>query len=170
MKAIGKTFESELSAAGLIGLPFSWSADGSLNIEQLSAEQRAAVMAVYAAHDPESLYGAKADRLAEINAACDAQVAAIKATYPDTEVQSWPKQEAEARALQENASAHTPLLNAIAAQRGISQAELAAKVLIKSDAFAVFTGAAFGKRQKLEAQIDAAKTIEQVSAISWEAA
>ena len=48
---------------------------------------------------PLTLDEAKAAKLTEINAACDAEIGAIKATYPDTEVMSWDKQEQEARAL-----------------------------------------------------------------------
>jgi hypothetical protein len=52
-KAIGPTFFAELKAAGLVGLPFSWGADGSLTFsETLTAEQISAIGAVYAAHDP----------------------------------------------------------------------------------------------------------------------
>lgn len=62
----GPSFPSELEAAGLFGLPFSWSEngvnfgdtvhlDGTLTVnEALTPEQRAAVEAVVAAHDPEA--------------------------------------------------------------------------------------------------------------------
>lgn len=52
MKTIGPSFESEIAAAGLRGLPFSWGADGQMNLSQLTPEQRSAVLAVYNAHDP----------------------------------------------------------------------------------------------------------------------
>lgn len=51
-KQIGPNFTNELSAANLIGLPFSWDAEGNLNLAELSVEQQAAVQSVYAAHDP----------------------------------------------------------------------------------------------------------------------
>jgi hypothetical protein len=51
--AIGPTFPGELEAAGLLGLPFSWGADGSLYYDpRMTPEQIAAVEAVVAAHDP----------------------------------------------------------------------------------------------------------------------
>lgn len=50
---IGPHFADELEAAGLLGLPFSWGADGSISFDpQMSPEHVAAVQAVYAAHDP----------------------------------------------------------------------------------------------------------------------
>ena len=52
-KAIGPTFFAELKTAGLTGLPFSWGADGTLHFDpSMTADQIAAVNAVYAAHDP----------------------------------------------------------------------------------------------------------------------
>jgi len=53
MKSIGPSFFSELQSSGLAGLPFSWSGDGEfLYGEDLTDTQRAAVQAVYSAHDP----------------------------------------------------------------------------------------------------------------------
>ena len=52
---LGPTFEKELSAAGLHGLPFSWGADGVIvGRDDLTEEQNAALDAVIAAHDPEA--------------------------------------------------------------------------------------------------------------------
>lgn len=52
-KAIGPSFSDELQAAGLMGLPFTWGADGSFEFSPaMTPEQTAAVMAVYGAHDP----------------------------------------------------------------------------------------------------------------------
>lgn len=55
-KQIGPSFASELAAAGLVGLPFSWGADGSINFSPtMTAQQIAAVQAVYAAHNPATI-------------------------------------------------------------------------------------------------------------------
>lgn len=43
---------SELIAAGLNGLPFTWAADGTLMLDNLTTGQQADVLAVYAAHNP----------------------------------------------------------------------------------------------------------------------
>lgn len=56
MKAIGPTFATELTAADLNGLPFSWGSDGDIQFDQrMTSEQIVAVNAVYAAHDPNKL-------------------------------------------------------------------------------------------------------------------
>lgn len=56
MKAIGPTFADELKAAGLLGLPFSWGADGTIEFRaDMPQVQRDAVLAVYAAHNPAAL-------------------------------------------------------------------------------------------------------------------
>lgn len=116
---------------------------------------------------PSTLDEVKAAKLAEINAACDAEIGAIKATYPDTEVMTWDKQEKEARALVLDATATTPLIDSIASARGLDRVELANRIIVKADQFAVASGASIGKRQKLEDQINAATTVEQVAVIVW---
>lgn len=117
-----------------------------------------------------SLAELKADKRADLIADCESAIAAIRAGYPDSEVLSWSKQEAEARALVADANAATPLLDALAEARGIAKAELAVRVIAKADAFAAISGALIGKRQRLEDELDALPadaTSEQVAAIVW---
>lgn len=53
MNRIGPSFDDEIRAAGLAALPFSWGNDGDIQFgASMTQEQRAAVQAVYAAHDP----------------------------------------------------------------------------------------------------------------------
>lgn len=53
MKRIGARFADELQAAGLLGLRVAWGDDGRVEYApDVTPEQRAAVAAVYAAHDP----------------------------------------------------------------------------------------------------------------------
>ena len=63
MKKIGPSFVSELVAAGLAGLPFTWTSDGTFRFtteavlmtpNPMTPEQVAAVLAVYDAHDPDT--------------------------------------------------------------------------------------------------------------------
>jgi hypothetical protein len=55
VKLIGPTFGREILAAGLAGLPFSWSSDGSITFDpSMTQDQIDAVLAVYAAHDPDA--------------------------------------------------------------------------------------------------------------------
>ncbi|TCP13773.1 hypothetical protein EV683_10518 [Crenobacter luteus] len=122
---------------------------------------------------PPPLAERRAAALARLNAACEAALAALKADCPESEVSSWAKQEAEARALQADPATPTPLLSAIAAARGLTAAELAARVLAKSDAYAVAAGALIGRRQALEdalAAIDlgAPDAEARIDAIRWD--
>lgn len=61
MKSIGPTFSEELSRAGLLGLPFSWCADGTFTFSDgMAPGDIEAVEAVYTAHDPNAVsVGAK---------------------------------------------------------------------------------------------------------------
>ena len=53
MKPIGPSFGDEIKVAGLLGLPFSWGADGVIQFDpRMTQTQMNAVLAVYAAHDP----------------------------------------------------------------------------------------------------------------------
>lgn len=104
---------------------------------------------------PPPMSGLFAAKLREINAACDAEVAALAAKYPDTEILSWYRQEREARELQANPQAVTPLIDNIAAQRGITREDLAGRILAKAEAYAQEAGAAFGRRQALEDKLEA---------------
>ena len=50
---IGSSFATEVEAAGLMGLPFGWSSDGTISgRDNLTLQQQAALDAVIAAHDP----------------------------------------------------------------------------------------------------------------------
>lgn len=52
-KHIGPTFFAELQSAGLAGLPFAWQADGTVTYgAAITADQRAGIETVLAAHDP----------------------------------------------------------------------------------------------------------------------
>jgi hypothetical protein len=56
LKLIGPSFASELASAGLTGLPFSWGSDGDIcGAENLTPDQRTALDAVIAAHDPDTV-------------------------------------------------------------------------------------------------------------------
>lgn len=94
---------------------------------------------------------ARARKYAEINEGCQAALAALTATYPDRELLTFDKQEAEARAyLSDPSGATTPILTAIAQGRGIPVDELAQKIIAKADAFALASGALIGQRQWYE--------------------
>ena len=111
-----------------------------------------------------------ADAHARINAGYYAAIAAITSGYPVPEQASWPKQENEARAWTADNSSPTPWIDAAVAARGISKADMAAKIIENADLFVAFSGAQTGKRQKLRDQIDAlgaSPTESQLNAIVW---
>jgi hypothetical protein len=108
--------------------------------------------------------------LARIDAAYQAAIDAMSADYPLGEVGSWPKQEAEANAWTLDSNAATPWLDSAAAGRGMSKAELAAKIVANAALFVPAHGRLTGKRQKLRDQVAALghpATQEQLDAIQW---
>ena len=107
----------------------------------------------------------KAEKLAEINAACDAALASLTADYPESELLTFDKQEAEARALIAAPDTSVPLLTSLAVARGIGTTELALRVIAKADAFTAASGHIIGLRQKYEDALDAAQTAEAVLGI-----
>lgn len=90
----------------------------------------------------------KSAKFAEIDADFESAVAALTAGWPQHEIQTWSKQEAEARALTANADAPTPMLSTIAATRGITAAELAQRVIRDADAFTNASAYYVGLRHK----------------------
>lgn len=115
---------------------------------------------------PEELLAqAKADKLAEINAACQSTLEALTPTYPERELTTFDKQESEARAYLADPAASTPFLSALAAARGIELADLVQRVIAKADAFTSASGYIIGQRQALEDRLDAAETLEDVRAV-----
>lgn len=112
----------------------------------------------------------KAAALARINAAYKTAVEAQTEGYPEDEVRSWPKQEAEARAWLQDSSAPTPWIDGAAAGRGVSKVELIARIIANAVQFAPVHGQLTGKRQKLCDQICALgdqPTQQQLDAIQW---
>lgn len=119
------------------------------------------------ASDDAKLEAVKAAKRLEINEACNTAVAALAASYPEREIQSWPQQVKEAEALAADPQAAAPLLTAIAEARSLPVVELASRVLGKMNAYAAASGALIGRRQAAEDLIDVAATPEDVAGIAW---
>ena len=102
-----------------------------------------------------------------VNEGYTAAINVIAAEYPETERNSWAKQEAEARAWAANNLAATPLLSAIAVARGTSLADICARVIANADAYAVYAGGVIGKRQALMLRIASATTLAEIEMILW---
>jgi hypothetical protein len=86
-KTIGPNFRNELAVAGLLGLPFSWDADGTILFgAAMTGDQIAAVNAAYAAHDPAKAdpVAAAASLLAAGLTIASAGTAALDGTYGTT--------------------------------------------------------------------------------------
>tara|TARA_R100001039_G_scaffold39097_1_gene43807 strand:- start:1259 stop:1750 length:492 start_codon:yes stop_codon:yes gene_type:complete len=114
-----------------------------------------------------TLEEARADKQREINAAYSSELDAILSDYPEAETKTWDKQESEARAYQDDSTASTPLIDAIATARSMDKAELVQRVIAKADAWIALSGAATGKRQALEDAIASTESLEALDAISW---
>jgi len=72
---------------------------------------------------------------------------ALARPYRPEERETWADQQAEAKAYLADAAAETPLLDALAAGRGISKAELAVKIMENVSAFKSASGTILGKQQ-----------------------
>ena len=151
---IGQIFEGEYPPEAAV-----WCNENGAYIE--AREDGYVIVAI---REP-TLEEAKAGKLTEINAACDAAIAALTASYPESELRTFDKQEAEARALLADPATSAPLLTQLAAERGISVLELAQRVQKKADAFTVASGCIIGQRQKYKDVLDAARTAEDARAV-----
>lgn len=106
------------------------------------------------------LAAAKAEKISNLNASAQAFInsAAEIDKIPEFEVQTWTIQAAEAKAYAADNTADTPVLDQIAASRGIDAAKLKAAALRKTLAYEKLTAHIAGQRQALQSKIEAAKT------------
>lgn len=132
----------------------------------MSPEEEAEILSERASRAP-TLEQLKAGKLANFSQQCTDALAQVKAGYPDDEVQSWGKQEAEARAFSANVDAPIPLLTAIATTRQVPVDLLASKVIAKADLFAAASGEIIGMRQRCEDQVNSAENADAVNAVVW---
>lgn len=88
--------------------------------------------------------------------------------YPQTEIESFSRQEKEALAWQGNNKADTPMLKQIARIRNIPFDVLVQKVIEKSEQFALAVGVIIGQRQAFEDRLLATKTLEELTALEKE--
>lgn len=88
--------------------------------------------------------------------------------YPQTEIESFYRQEKEALAWQLDNSVDAPMLKQIAQARGVPFDVLVRKVIEKSNVFANAIGLIIGQRQKFEERILSATKQEELSLIKEE--
>ncbi|NYT80864.1 hypothetical protein H0A70_05070 [Alcaligenaceae bacterium] len=108
---------------------------------------------------------AKAERLALANAEADELLAELDRAYPEREVLTWDQQLKEAEALMADSEAPAPLLRQLALSRSIGIADLATRVIAKSNLYKAAAGNIMGARQWVEDQLDEAAGHEAVLAV-----
>lgn len=88
--------------------------------------------------------------------------------YPQTEIESFYRQEKEALAWQADHNTPTPMLSQIARVRGVPLEVLIEKVIEKSAQFAVAIGIIIGQRQAFEDRLVALKTPDDLTTLEQE--
>jgi hypothetical protein len=140
--------------------------------EDISEAQIAAISTYFA---PVTVTEAKAAKIAEIQAASNAAIAALESGYTQGEVKSFDRQRQGALDIlagnTETADAQYVVALAIArAAAGDSEcttAWLAQRIKDNADAAAAYTIQILGKQQGLEALVRAAETVGDVESVAW---
>ena len=132
-----------------------------LNLDTLKWEISAEKQTALFAQQKESLLNKLADK-------ADKLKSGLLVGYPQTEIESFYRQEKEALAKQASPKAETPMLEQIARVRGVPLDLLIEKVIEKSNQFAVAIGIIIGKRQQFEDRLLALKTPEELTALEQE--
>ena len=91
--------------------------------------------------------------LKDINKEYEDAVINLTIDTPDSEKQTWLKQESEARTYILDDTASTPFIDAICLARECEKSYLVRKIIEKADAYAVAVGTLTGIRQRLEKEI-----------------
>jgi hypothetical protein len=112
-----------------------------------------------------TLLEAKATKLDQIKQAYSAALNIVRADTSEDEIKTWNDQAREAR----NPTLPTPMLDKLALARGITKADLVARIIAKADAYASYVGTQLGTLQKLEDQLALATTVTKVNAVVWPA-
>ena len=86
-------------------------------------------------------------------------------SVPAFELQTWPLQSAEALAWSDDPAAATPMLDTIAAARNIDRVALIKKALKKTREYRLLTAHVAGRRQAIEAAINACANLDALDAV-----
>ena len=124
---------------------------------ELSKEKQTALFA----QQKESLLNKLADK-------ADKLKSGLLVGYPQTEIESFYRQEKEALAWTADKNADTPMLKQVARVRGVPFDVLVEKVIEKASQFAVAIGVIIGQRQAFEDRLLATKTLEELTALEKE--
>lgn len=132
-----------------------------LNLDTLTWEISAEKQTALFAQQKESLLNKLADKADQLKNG-------LLAGYPQTEIESFYRQEKEALAWQANHNTPTPMLSQISRVRGVPLEMLIEKVIEKSAQFAVAIGIIIGQRQAFEDRLLALKTPEELTSLEQE--
>lgn len=132
-----------------------------LNLDTLKWEISAEKQTALFAQQKEGLLNKLADKADQLKNS-------LLAGYPQTEIESFYRQEKEALAWQADHSTSTPMLSQIARVRGVPLEMLIEKVIEKSAQFAVAIGIIIGQRQAFEDRLLALKTPEELTSLEQE--
>ncbi|MDW3683961.1 hypothetical protein RA280_19865 [Cupriavidus sp. CV2] len=176
---IGASFGDELVAhGGLIGAHFSWSPDGTLEFfDDTAAEVVAGVLAVYAAHDPNSLAQAKKAQMAGIDASCAAAIVAGFASSALGAAHTYPSKMTDQQNLSASVLASimpglpadwkTPFWCADASGAWSYVDHTAAQIQQVGQDGKAAVLACLQKKAQFAAQVEAATTVAAVQAVVW---
>ena len=137
------------------------SAAHELNLDTLTWEISAEKQTALFAQQKEGLLNKLADKADQLKNG-------LLAGYPQTEIESFYRQEKEALAWQADHNTPTPMLSQIARVRGVPLDLLIEKVIEKSAQFAVAIGIIIGQRQAFEDRLLALKTPEELTSLEQE--
>ena len=132
-----------------------------LNFDTLTWEISPEKQTALFAQQKESLLNKLADKSDQLKNS-------LLAGYPQTEIESFYRQEKEALAWQADHNTPTPMLSQIARVRGVPLDLLIEKVIEKSAQFAVAIGIIIGQRQAFEDRLLALKTPEELTSLEQE--
>ena len=132
-----------------------------LNLDTLTWDISAEKQTALFAQQKESLLNKLADKADQLKNG-------LLAGYPQTEIESFYRQEKEALAWQADHNTPTPMLSQIARVRGVPLEMLIGKVIEKSAQFAVAIGIIIGQRQAFEDRLLALKTPQELTALEQE--
>ena len=132
-----------------------------LNLDTLTWDISAEKQTALFAQQKESLLNKLADKADQLKNG-------LLAGYPQTEIESFYRQEKEALAWQADHNTPTPMLSQIARVRGVPLDILISKVIEKSAQFAVAIGIIIGQRQAFEDRLLALKTPEELTTLEQE--
>lgn len=116
----------------------------------------------------EQLQQQKENLLGQLANKADELKSSLLVGYPQTEIESFYRQEKEALSWKEDKNASTPMLIQIAKLRGVPFELLVEKVLEKSAQFAVVIGIIIGQRQAFEDKLLTIKTSEELTTLEQE--